>query len=172
MATWKQNHKRILQKQQSADALLKRAQQQAAEPLYDKRNRNQLFADAANTMLRIGTVLAQRPENQALVMGPGADGKTRMSTKGLSFGRLLSNGIAKYLKKTTEEKENAARQLNSACRILMEHPDTTIQKAASNLLGYIHLKETTNTGALKLAVRDLNQAVKASTRSHKFLSRT
>lgn len=162
--TWGAKRADIDQKTQKA-AALKNAQLQASQSLiYRKGKLDELCTDAANVMLGIGTVLNSGQKGQALIRGTNARNEERVATKGFSVSRF-------FFKNTKAEKEAGASQLNDACRILMAHPNATIRDEASNLLGYIHLKKTTHTPALKDAVNRVNQAVRDAAKANQLLTR-
>lgn len=162
-STWAAKRQGIANKAQKA-ATLKNAQLGASRPLiYQKGKKDQLYANAANVMQDIGTVLNNSPEGQALVRGTNSKGDERVATKGFSLSRWL-------FKNTKAEEKAGAGRLNTACRILKEHPDPTIRAAASSLQGYINMRATTNTPALRLEVNGLNQAVRESALSNNFLT--
>lgn len=154
------------QKAYPARQALKNAQLRASEPIVWQRDagppRQQLFVAAANVMQGIGEVIKHGKDGYALIEGDNANGVERFAAKGFSLKRLL-------FKNNKAEKAAGARQLNVACRVLMEHPDARVQEAASGLLGYIHLKETNITSELRAAVTALNDALQTACLAKTFL---
>lgn len=162
---WRANSQ-ALQKQDQARQALKNAQLAASQRIVWPSNagpaRQPFFVAAANVMQGIGEVITQGKKGHSLVEGNNAHGTERFAAEGFSLTRLL-------FKNHKTEKAAGARQLNLACRALMAHPDAGIREAASELLGYIHLKETNITRELREAVKALNDAVQAACRANTFL---
>lgn len=151
---------------------IKKARQRAAQQLpanfdghsltliYDRRKvsrhdaKEQALRGATVVMDSIYGVLYNSHVNKAIVMGPNSEGRLRVAVKGFFHSNPFT-----YKK----EQQRGAGQLNIACRVLKSwHGDPRVREAASNLQGYIHLKRTTNTLALRVAVNELNEALKAS----------
>ncbi|QRR32286.1 hypothetical protein JNX00_11330 [Hydrogenophaga sp. YM1] len=151
---------------------IKQARQQAAQQLpatfegesltliYDRHKgsrqdaKEQALRGAAIVIESLYGVLYNSHANKAIVMGFNSEGRLRVAVKGFFHSNPFSY---------KQEQKRGAGQLNIACRILKKwHGDSRVREAASNLQAYIHLKRTTNIPALRAAMNELNEALKAS----------